>query len=695
MAEYGATDNTTSGGQGSHAVLMGFIESDNIAADLTDEQLTAIGEKVKREYEIDDNSRKAWLDQIDKAMDLALQVVEAKNTPWPNASNVKFPLMTSAAIQFAARAYPAIVPGSNIVKGKVIGSDSPIPPPPGPEPREGALPQQPGMEPQAAPGGPSASPGQPPGPQVGEPGMQGWSPGMAPQGPGMAPQQPQTREGEKRDRAGRIGRHMSWQLTEEMEEWEEDTDRLLHVLPIVGTLFRKTWYDPDRDRNASEMILPKDLVVNYAAKSLETAPRITQEFEKYPTQITENQRMGIWLDEDLGLPADGGDDDDAPHDFLEQHRTLDLDEDDYPEPYIVTVHKETSKVLRIVARFDADGVLINQAGEVAKIKPVEYFTKYGFIPSPDGGFYDVGFGLLLNPINAAVNTSINQMIDAGSLQNAGGGFIGSGLRIKGGVVRIKPGEYKMVDATGGTVAQNVVPLQHPGPSPVLFQLLGLLIEAGREIASIKDILTGGEDPANTSPTVVLAMVEQGMKVFTSIYKRIHRSLKHELKLIYRLNRLYLSPEVYFTLLDEPEAIAQEDYEDESMDVIPVSDPKVVTDMQQMARAQFLTSFADDPWFDGREIRRRVLEAADIEEVDKVLRDQPPENPQVVLESAKQEIEQAKVSIDQAKLELEDIKVRIAAAKQEAEEAKGETDSLIEADKMVLATAKNEAEIDKL
>jgi hypothetical protein len=30
---------------------------------------------------------------------------------------------------------------------------------------------------------------------------------------------------------------------------------------------------------------------------------------------------------------------DKPHEFLEQHRYWDLDEDGYPEPYIVTVHK--------------------------------------------------------------------------------------------------------------------------------------------------------------------------------------------------------------------------------------------------------------------------------------------------------------------------------------------------------------------
>ena len=68
---------------------------------------------------------------------------------------------------------------------------------------------------------------------------------------------------------------MSWQLTEEMEEWPEEMDRLLMTLPIVGTTFKKTYFDPTLERNVSETIYPENLVINYKAKTLKTAPRIT------------------------------------------------------------------------------------------------------------------------------------------------------------------------------------------------------------------------------------------------------------------------------------------------------------------------------------------------------------------------------------------------------------------------------------
>src|SRR5690606_8020597 len=148
--------------------------------------------------------------------------------------------------------------------------------------------------------------------------------------------------GAKQVRADAIGEHMSWQLLDEMPEWEGETDTLLHVLPIVGCDFRKTYYDPGKGRNCSLRVSAMHLVINYRAKSPEAAPRITDEIQCYPIEIEEMDRAGLWIkpEQPYGRSEQGQEgDDDAPHMFLEQHRYLGLDEDDYPEPYIVTVHK--------------------------------------------------------------------------------------------------------------------------------------------------------------------------------------------------------------------------------------------------------------------------------------------------------------------------------------------------------------------
>src|SRR5690606_28024944 len=125
--------------------------------------------------------------------------------------------------------------------------------------------------------------------------------------------------------------------------------------------------------------------------------------------------------------GEGSEDDSAPHLFLEQHRLLDLDEDGYPEPYIVTVHKGSMEVVRIVANFAPETVTTGDDGSVLAIRRQEYFVHYQFLPNPDGGFYGLGFGWLLASTNETINSTLNQLLDAGHLANTQGGLISAVL----------------------------------------------------------------------------------------------------------------------------------------------------------------------------------------------------------------------------------------------------------------------------
>lgn len=556
--------------------LIANISSPNLAFEIDEEELTRIGRKVVEEYEIDLESRKAsgWDERNDKAVKLAMQVKEEKTFPWPGAANIKYPLITTAAIQFAARAYPAIVDGWNVVKGKVLG-----------EPTE-----------------------------------------------------------EKRERADRVANHMSWQLLEDMPEWEGDTDRLLHMLPVVGVMVRKTWFDPVAGRNRTELITPDKFIVNYWAK--DDCGRETQEVDVYPHECLERFRSAVWKE----ILLDTHDDSNEPECFLEQHRLWDLDHDGYPEPYIVTVHKDTGRVVRIVARYDEDGVTMK--GEtVVRIEPIRYFTKYEFIPSLDGSWYAIGFGSLLHSLNETINATVNQLLDAGTLSNVQGGFIGAGVKVKSGNAPFRPGEWKKTENEGGDLARNIVPLPVQGPNAVLFSLLGMMVEAAKDITATKDILTGETGQSNTPVGTTLAMIEQGLKVFTAIYKRVHRSLRRELGQLYRLNALYLDDTEYFTFQDSDKAIARQDYALEDIDVLPVSDPTIVTDMQRMGRAQFLiATFRGDPNIDQRELDRRVLEAASIDDIETLMpepKGPPPPPPEMIKAMAEIEINKSKAEADNA------------------------------------------------
>jgi chaperonin GroES len=615
-----------------HQKLLDWASPDmvNIAEDLDDDVLGKISLQVTRGYEVDETSLSDYFEKSDRAFEMAAQVAKQKDTPWPGASNVIYPLITTAALSFASRAYPAVIADRNVVKGVVYGHDKGTP--------EVGPDGQPVLEPLP----PEAAQ------QIAQMAQQGapLPPGieMGPQGPGVIKWE--TPPGEKRKRADRIGQHMSYQLLDQKTGWEQDTDKLLHMLPIGGCYFRKTWYDPMQGKTLSTILSPRQLIINYFSKSMARAPRMSEILPLYPNEVEEKKRLGVFLDVELGEAEGAGEDSDAPHTFIEQHCWYDLDNDGYKEPYIVTYHKETSKVVRLVARYDAEGIFVGRkrglgTEKILKIEPLQYYSKYDFIPNIDGGdkargtpgFHGMGFGQLLNPINASINTALNMMLDAGHLQTTGGGFVGKGISMHSGSVRFKPGEYKVVNAPGQDIRAAVVNLEHPGPSPVLFQLLGLLIKSGEQMAATNDVLEGSANMAQMQPTTMLALIEQGLKVFTAIYKRFYLSLNDEFDKRYKLNAQYMEEREEYQYGDEWREVTQDDYR-KGAGVCPYSDPKMVSDMQRMARAQITLSLKDDPRIKGDEAIRRALEAAEIEDIDDLFAEAPQPDPVIEGQVAK-------------------------------------------------------------
>lgn len=576
--------------------LRALLEATNIADTLEEEQLNKIGSEAKTGYTRDKESRIDWENQIDEWTKLATQVREAKTYPWPKASNVKYPLLTTAAMQFAARAYPSLVPSDGkIVKSKVIGKDP---------------------------------------------------------------------TGEKSSLADRVSMYMSYQLMHEMHQWEEGMDKLLIMLPVVGTIFKKTYWDSVQKKVVSDIILPKDLVVNYWAKSLVDAERVSQVIEMSPRILKERQLGKVFLDVDLGsapTPQDKegyvpSNDDTTPYTIIEQHTYLDLDDDGYKEPYIVTFHLESSKVLRITARFSDKTIKFNDDGGITQIKPIEYFTKFGFIPNPDGGFYDIGFGVLLGPINESVNTLINQLIDAGSLNNLQSGFLGKGLRIRMGETRFQPGEWKAVNSTGDDLKKQIVPLPSKEPSAVLFQLMGSLITSGKELASVAEIFVGKMPGQNTPATTTMATIEQGMKVFTAVYKRIYRSLSEEFNKLFDLNSTYLNPNTYQEVIGIN--IGPDDFSQESYRICPGADPTAVSQTERLLKAQGLMEMLPLGILDPVKVGLRLLEAQEQPNFQELL------NPQVAQTGQMPQQPDPKLLESQAKIDA--MKQGSAIKQQEAQ-----------------------------
>lgn len=571
------------------------INTVNLAEKLEEEKLQILAAKLCRQVEEDRTSRKPWYDANLEYLKMALQIKERKNFPWPGAANVKYPLLTVAGLQFQARAYAGIVDAKNFVKGKVIGYDL---------------------------------------------------------------------SGEKAKKSERVSKHMTYQLLDKIENWDGDMDRLLLILPISGSMFKKVSYSQRYKKEMIDLVLPQDIIVNYWARSLETARRITHTYELYHDDIISRQKEGIYRDIDVpdpGMKTRGHDEDKLaqmapapadmetiPHKILEIHTKLDLDEDGILEPYIVTIEEEHKILLRITPNYDTESIFKNAKGEIVEIKPREYFVHYQFIPSPDGGFYGVGFGLLLGNLNETASTVINQLLDSGTMATTAGGFISKSIKLKGGHIGFQPNEWKQVSFTGDDIKKNVFPLPVREPSNVLFSLLGFIDQKGSQIISISEISTGKLPGQNTPAATTLTSVEEGLKLFTSIYKRVYRALKKELRLLFIINRQYLTDEEYFAVLDsdgtfQAQKVSKSDYDDD-VDVIPVADPNAASDALRLIKAQQLVELIPLGAVNPSVAGQRIIEAMDIPNPQELM-PQPQVDPKVQAMQMKSQMDQQKGQMD--------------------------------------------------
>lgn len=562
------------GGAGQVVPELVAAQGIDLAMQLDDSTLDRIAYECMEAYRRDKEERASWEEAFDKIMALVKAKREEKSFPWPGAANIKYPLIMKAALKFGARAYPAIVNGTDVVKPAAVGVDP---------------------------------------------------------------------TGEKRKTGDRVAAFMNYQLLIDMPEWNRDTRRLCYTLPYQGTMFRQVVWDPEYSRPKTTLLSGKEIVVTQCAKDLETVPHFAKEFPLYVHQITERMRSGRYRDIDLGLGGEENKEKQGEQDMLECHCRYDLDGDGYPEPWIAVIHKESEKLLSLKPGFWPRGVRRNAQGRVMYIRRHVEFIKYGFLPDPEGNFYDVGYGQLLLEDNEIINTLLNQLIDAATDQNLGGGFINQGLNIAGGNLEFQRGEWKFVNTAGQDIRQAFYPRPTSQPSPVLFNLVGMIIDAAKDVASDTDVMSG-KAPANTPATTILASIEEGMKVFSAIYKDLYTSLSQEFQLIGQYNGAYLPPEAYMNVLDE-QADPAMDFNQQSKDIIPVADPSMTTSAQKLSRAQFLMQVgAGNPILDQRVIMRRVLEAASIDDIESLMPEPGPEAQQQQMQQAQMALRAAMADI---------------------------------------------------
>lgn len=584
--------------------------------DLIDEvDLTNLAQHLKEQYTADLQSRNEANTKLKKIMNMGLLDPDSKDTPFPGCSNVIFPLTATAVYEYFSKAIIEIL-RDEIVKPKVIGKDK----------------------------------GKPVKNEQGE-----------------VITDPETNEpilnnaGAKFKRGERVATYMNWQLSYQMKNWKRDMMKLIPAEALLGTMFKKTFYDPVEEKPDSYAVYPDKIIINDKARSLEDAT-ITEIIELYEQEIVERIRSGVFIDFDYTndpespiaeaptLAKDKQAIKTGLHQFLASYCNYDLDKDGYPEPYIITIHEPSGKIVRIVARCEEEGIIQNKKGQIVKIVPINFFDIYTFLPDPSGSLYGIGLGHLLLNSNDSINAALNQLFDAGKLKNFGGGFIAADAVLESGEQRVGFNEFKQVDPMGRSLNDAIVFNQAPEPSQTTFALLEFLAQSGKELGMLKDIMTG-EQAGNIAATTAMAMVDQGIKPFKAIYLGIYESLKSEFKKIFDINYKYLKDTQYATILDEPlsDVSVKMDFNDKDFDIVPVGDIDSIMTIQRMAKANFLLQFKDDPYFNGIEIRTRILEAGNVSDIDKLLiQPQPQPDPLVQMEMLKQENRSKEIEIEAIK-----------------------------------------------
>jgi len=543
----------------------------NLAEFMDDSELEALGSDLIDDFMSDQRDRKDWIQTYVEGLKLLGLRYEERTEPWQGACGVFHPMLTESVVRFQSEGISETFPAMGPVKTKIIGKETP----------------------------------------------------------------------ETEEAAARVQEDMNYQLTEVMTEYRPEHEKLLWSLPITGSAFKKVYYDPSKGRQVAVFIPAEDLVVPYGASNLETAERVTHIMRKTKNDVLKLQKSGFYLDVDLGDPGYELDDvekqkseedgmsaiQDNRFRLLEMHVELDLkgyehkDKDGEPTgialPYVVTIEKQTGKVLAIRRNW--------YEGDELHIKR-QHFVHYQYIPG--FGFYGYGLIHLIGGYAKSATMLIRQLVDAGTLSNLPGGLKSRGLRIKGDDTPIQPGEFRDVDVPSGSIRDNILPLPYKEPSQVLFALFQNIVEEGRSFANGGD-MNVSDMSAQAPVGTTLAILERTLKVMGAVQSRMHFSMKQEFKLLKVIIADYAPEDYDYTPEEGSRTARKSDYD--STDVIPVSDPNAATMAQKIVQYQAVLQLAQQApqLYDMPLLHRQMIEVLGIKNAAKLVKtedDQVPTDP---------------------------------------------------------------------
>ena len=549
----------------------------NLAEALPEDELNKIASNLIASIEADKSSRKDWeKTYTDGLKYLGMKFDDDRSEPFEGASGVIHPLLGEAVTTFQAQAYKELLPAGGPVKTQVVGNYN----------------------------------------------------------------------SDVELQAQRVKEFMNYQIVHKMEEYDQELDQLLFYLPLAGSAFKKIYYDEVLQRAVSKFIAPEDLIVPYYTTDLETCNRITNVVKMSENEVKKLQATGFYRDikiqtgessdqysevddeiEKLTGIQDSYDDSEVAV-LYEIHTNLDIpgyeDVDDEGQPtgvklpYIITIDSNTNDILSIRRNFKEDDPLKNK---------IEYFVHFKFLPGL--GFYGFGLTHMIGGLSKASTSIMRQLIDAGTLANLPAGFKTRGIRIRDEDTPLQPGEFRDVDAPGGSLRESIQPLPFKEPSGTLLNLLGVLIDSGKTFASIAEINTGQGNPQAPVGTT-MALLERSTKVLSAIHKRLHNAQRKEFKILADVFKDYLPNEYPYMTPSGNQQVGAQDFS-ANVDIIPVSNPDIFSTAQRIAMAQEMMQLvSSNPQIHGPqgiyESYKRMYAAIGVDNPDQLLKKPPTAEP---------------------------------------------------------------------
>ena len=430
---------------------------------------------------------------------------------------------------------------------------------------------------------------------------------------------------EKELQANRVQNFMNYQVTEQMPEYFDEFERMLFHLPLIGSAFKKVYYNSTLKRPMSEFIPIDQFYISYYATDLRNADRYTHVIYRSPVELQKDIQAGVYKDITLPEPNQANitsftekmdtilglspsSDKDPQYVLLEQHCYLDIEGKDQSLPYIVTVEEQSRSVLSIRRNYEQND---------PNMEKRSHFVHYRFVPG--FGFYGLGLIHFLGNLTMSATAAMRSLIDAGQFANLPGGFKAKGLRMVGDNEPISPGEFKEVEATGMDLSKAIIPLPYKEPSSTLYQMLQFVAAAGQRFAdSTEQVIS---DAASYGPVgTTMALLEASSKFFTAIHKRVHKSQKDEFRILAKINYDYLPNEYPYDVPFEDRSIFKKDF-DGRIDIIPVSDPNIPSNAHRMMMANMALQMAQQSppgMFNMEALNRTILHAANMPNLEEIL-----------------------------------------------------------------------------